>query len=299
VSACTIVYSGGATRFAKHGGRLGFHAPWPDVGGRKYLAHAKSIGLDAAFAARVVATPSDDMWYPTDDELIAAGIVQRLTDGRDFAISGRGPTPSLVELRELLRKARLFRVLDDKHPEIFSKFLYMSHNAHKLGRSENELRGHSGPLLEQYMRAQLPRASDAALLGLGRATVRHFLEQTKQPGAACVTRARPDAPLVGVNAAPSTDLANEMSEALADLFDTLSDENRLDVPPEVFEPLRLEAVENARRLVGADLDALQNPSGDAAAACRALWALYDSVLRLPGDGPARVLRVLLSEDVEP
>jgi hypothetical protein len=32
-------------------------------------------GVTAAFAARAVATPSDQIWYPTPEELVAAGVI--------------------------------------------------------------------------------------------------------------------------------------------------------------------------------------------------------------------------------
>lgn len=94
VSACTIVFLGGKKRFMKSSARLGFHAyRIPGIKdseldyseNKKYL---RNLGIDNNFITKIFDTPSDDMWYPTVEELINANVVHDVISGDDFAISG-------------------------------------------------------------------------------------------------------------------------------------------------------------------------------------------------------------------
>lgn len=85
-SACTFAYLGGHRRTLQNGGRLGYHAP---SGNTDYaLANTAAriaVVLRAAnvpedFIQHGLATPSDEMWFPTIDELVQANIVTDVID---------------------------------------------------------------------------------------------------------------------------------------------------------------------------------------------------------------------------
>lgn len=76
-SACTLVLLAGRQRGAAPQARIGFHRPQfagqddDDPGtGHALLRAYREAGLGAAFIARVRATPSQSMWYPTREELL-------------------------------------------------------------------------------------------------------------------------------------------------------------------------------------------------------------------------------------
>jgi hypothetical protein len=79
-SACTIAFMAGRERTLATDARLGFHSGWSPVAlydddDADYNAHLRRRGVDARFIARADDVPSADMWYPTDDELKAAGVI--------------------------------------------------------------------------------------------------------------------------------------------------------------------------------------------------------------------------------
>jgi len=86
-SACTIAFLGGVDRSISPGGRLGFHrGSFPGLGDndlyetnrdfrRFLLYHAK---LTPQFVDRVFATPPDDIWEPTPQELLAGRVINRV-----------------------------------------------------------------------------------------------------------------------------------------------------------------------------------------------------------------------------
>lgn len=106
-SACTIIFLGGAKRELEKGARLGFHrtsrgasdmrdfytrnkddAGWVDefafaqdvfeegqISAREYIEFATTRGVKLDFALRVITYSPEDLWYPTEAELLASGVL--------------------------------------------------------------------------------------------------------------------------------------------------------------------------------------------------------------------------------
>jgi hypothetical protein len=86
-SACTIAFLGGVDRSISPGGRLGFHrGSFPGLSDndmyesnrdfRRFLLY--SAKLTPQFVDRVFATPPDDIWEPTPQELLAGRVINRV-----------------------------------------------------------------------------------------------------------------------------------------------------------------------------------------------------------------------------
>lgn len=86
-SACTIAFLGGVERSISPGGRLGFHrGSFPGLSDsdlyetnrdfRRFLLY--QAGLTPQFVDRVFATPPDDIWEPTPQELLAGRVINRV-----------------------------------------------------------------------------------------------------------------------------------------------------------------------------------------------------------------------------
>lgn len=86
-SACTIAFLGGVERSISPGGRLGFHrGSFPGLGDndlyetnrdlRRFLLSVARLAPQ--FVDRVFATPPDDIWVPTPQELLAGRVINRV-----------------------------------------------------------------------------------------------------------------------------------------------------------------------------------------------------------------------------
>ncbi|HKY94468.1 MAG TPA: hypothetical protein VJL84_04140 [Kiloniellales bacterium] len=85
VSACTLLFLGGETRYLAPGAKLGFHRAWrnldePEDRGTQMTneeirQRLLERGVSAAFAEQVLATPSTEVWYPTAEEMLEAGVI--------------------------------------------------------------------------------------------------------------------------------------------------------------------------------------------------------------------------------
>jgi hypothetical protein len=91
-SACVIAFLSGTHRTLMRGARLGFHpyrmeglGAHPSIDAREeFAADSRGFaakGVDPAFLERVAAVPDGEIWFPSTDELIAAGVVDSVVDG--------------------------------------------------------------------------------------------------------------------------------------------------------------------------------------------------------------------------
>ncbi len=83
-SACTVLFLGGKRRLIAAGAELGFHRAWSDSEpegradeptNRELRQRLIERGVTPAFADRVIATPGSEMWFPTEAELLAGGVI--------------------------------------------------------------------------------------------------------------------------------------------------------------------------------------------------------------------------------
>ena len=84
VSACTFLFLGGQQRYLAPGAALGFHRAWQAMAGndgnvqrmnREIRARFAERGIAEDFVQRAMATPGEQLWYPSPAELEAAGVI--------------------------------------------------------------------------------------------------------------------------------------------------------------------------------------------------------------------------------
>ena len=86
-SACTIAFLGGQKRLIAAKARLGFHQPGALGLSQKDLQGARAngirsllaAGVNPSFAARAFSVPITEIWYPTPQELLEAGVITGLS----------------------------------------------------------------------------------------------------------------------------------------------------------------------------------------------------------------------------
>jgi len=92
VSACATAFIGGQKRLMSSKALLGFHRGKPTHNKKKFseeeekdnlydtIKFYKENGIDKEFVKRFHRTPSEEMWYPRDEELLKQGIVTEIID---------------------------------------------------------------------------------------------------------------------------------------------------------------------------------------------------------------------------
>jgi hypothetical protein len=98
-SACAIAFMGGLERVLHENGQLGFHRPSagsqdnhclsmetdPSDEGMRRMVREETrklieMGVDPGFAKKAMSIPSGEIWRPTHDQLIRAGVISRTAD---------------------------------------------------------------------------------------------------------------------------------------------------------------------------------------------------------------------------
>jgi hypothetical protein len=121
-SACTLAFLAGKQRWIGEHGRLGFHSatlagaanPIAEAGFRQaYQRYA----LPVAFLDRVFRTAPNEVWVPSNAELLEAHIITGVARDGMFAVSGFGPQPSLHDAEQQLLRLPLYAALQRADPE--------------------------------------------------------------------------------------------------------------------------------------------------------------------------------------
>jgi hypothetical protein len=145
-SFCTIVFLSGYNRFSTPSAKIGFHAP--SLKGASHLDDESNVAsrefysklrVSKDFINKIYATPNSDMWYPTQKELMDAGVVNRVTFG--------GETNSIAGMFNKTREELYDSFLDDsffgeyekKFPGFLNKILDIAIPMAKARKTDSEI----------------------------------------------------------------------------------------------------------------------------------------------------------------
>jgi len=123
-SACTYIFLAGQDRAATPNASIGFHQPsFPGIhGNEKELAtqamlnRYRQANLPEKFVQRIGRTSSEDMWYPSREELLDAGVITRTSLGGEAGSTLFSDMPTRDDLLQALRDNRMWRIYEQRHP---------------------------------------------------------------------------------------------------------------------------------------------------------------------------------------
>jgi len=174
LSAATLVLMSGKERVIETGAKVGFHAgTFPGLTSDQLnemndviSTTMQSAGVSQSFISRVLATPAEQMWYPTYEEMRAAGVITSQTAGERFASSLGMPDVDLEAATETMGTYPCFRTIKRVEPETYNKMITNFVTALRAGKSEGEAIGMIQDAASSLMIKYFPSASDEAVLGL-------------------------------------------------------------------------------------------------------------------------------------
>lgn len=168
-SACTLAFLAGHERAAAPSARIGFHAARA-IGALKNAPPSTQLkrlyeeaGLPPAFVARAMATPHGQMWFPSQDVMLAAGVLTRRSLGGETAAMATS-IRTRAALDEGMRKIELFALFEQRSPAVYKVAMDLAWARLQQGASDAQvtaaLRGALMPHLIEY----LPLATDDTLV---------------------------------------------------------------------------------------------------------------------------------------
>jgi len=175
LSAATLVFIAGKERVVEAKAKLGFHSgSFPGMTARQLKAANKAdremmrtAGISDEFINRVLATPSHDMWYPSFEEMLQAGVVTSQSFGERFAVSGaRLRHSSPQDLDEDFGNRPGIRAIKEVEPEAYQRMLHDVSSAIQSGKPRREVESVVRLVYDQLMAKYSAIASDDTLLAM-------------------------------------------------------------------------------------------------------------------------------------
>jgi hypothetical protein len=163
-SACTLAFLGGTNRSLSPAAQVGFHRAYrstptfllkadPDgdqlVNDVMRQAYADS-GLAPSVIDRTMATPSEDMWYPATNELIAARFATRIATPGEFKVKA-GKWDSLAEIEAEIGSDPVWQAAKRAKRPYYLRALSTFWIEAGIGGKDNRARTESTDMLTQLL----------------------------------------------------------------------------------------------------------------------------------------------------
>jgi hypothetical protein len=301
LSACTLAFSGGVERVLLHEAVLGFHRgsfagedqqDSPELQGqRKIFTEA---GYDAPFIARALATPSSNMWKPSEAELLKSGVITKVSDGSDYAFSGLPPDVSWEWLsKSLAGEAGVYAAISARFPKQYDELVSLYYDAFVAGKTELEAVTLLHDRLEAVISANRHLADDDVILDLANLVADELAALQTQGVASCYDYAANG--VLDTSAIPEAiqkrelDIEERIIRTAAERPDAKAPDDKM--RSNLFDRLV------ARGFTKADLgliDSSRIPANQQAKYCSVMIELFRQAAAMPQKERAVMLRSLVS-----
>jgi len=239
-SACTIAFLAGKERSAAPEAKIGFHSARPitsagdddDMTGQEALRKVyRNAGLSARFIEKVLNIPGDRVWYPSQDELLAAGVITSKSAGSDEArlkASRKGREQLAAEFRKLA----VFNSLSAKYPSEFDSIVDSTWEKVEAGASDREIVAHEKEQMARLFMRLVPSAPDNSLAAMGTLVLDELVALRKRNAAACVELLFPSGNQTDARKYLPSHLVRREMAVMNDIILTSDPENQ---PPDVSD----------------------------------------------------------------
>jgi hypothetical protein len=300
LSACTLAFSAGRDRILRHGAILGFHRgsfAGEDLkdsleldGQRKIFTAA---GYAPRFIVRALATPSAEMWKPSEVELLGAGVITRISNGADYAVSGFPPDVSKAYFSTALAKASVVSAaIRERFPGRYDDMVESYYKAVIDGKTEVETKNAVQQQITVIVSDLRPSAADDILVELANLYADQFAAMQKQGAAACYRFASGRMVADDMPAA----IAARQYDLEARIVRTVSAKSDLKMPsPQLWKKVNNDL--SARGVSNADIDLIAKdnlPDSQQARYCAVMIIIYKATAALPQAEGAQVMRSMIA-----
>jgi hypothetical protein len=306
LSACTIIFLSGRERLISPESKIGFHQPYfpgmTDEVRRQMIANEErrlqELGVNAAFAHKANLASPDNMWFPTNSELLSERVATKLVNSTDLAMSGIDPASFTKErLNETLRGIDIYDSVRIAAPQTYATILEKFQDGFQRGKSFAEIRSEISPLVLNVFGTALPYTSDDNLFLFAKFAIKILSAYNKEDPSACYFYANPEKATSDIlvrMANKYKELANEEQQIKSRIIRSYSGKN-IPIPSEQNVSRSLGSVFAAIEARKIDLDVFTDdniPFDKYYTYCVGRISLYEGTLRLPKKDAATLIRYL-------
>jgi len=303
-SACTIAFLAGSSRAADPAARIGFHSlsfigsdkekMTKDEGDATMHAYARA-GLPQAFIKKIIDTSAEDMWYPTHDEMLRAGVFTRKSlGGESSALASR--FKNYPELDTEFKKIPLYALIAQKQSESYKKIVDSAWTMMEQGKSDAEVMMAARTEVTQMAVKLLPLAANETLVAYANLLYEQILYISKADANACVEMIFPSNAAINSASFLSKDLQKRELDLMYRVVDEADNSRAIKVSDEqvgaAIGPL-------LASLSDGELAAMESKAArdkDIEVACSAAVKYLGALSRLPLSTKARTFRIIYSSN---
>jgi hypothetical protein len=170
-SACTFVFLAGRDRAATPNARIGFHRPSfagvnpvaQVTATERMLNTYRVAGIPQPFLDRVRATDSRSMWYPSREELVKAGVINRVSLGGETAALATLALGSRNDMASAFRSVPMMAAMERHFPGTIEAATRAAWNEHTQGGTDADVTTAGRAVISQLYPKILAAADDAGL----------------------------------------------------------------------------------------------------------------------------------------
>ncbi|HVI89036.1 MAG TPA: hypothetical protein VM659_12075, partial [Dongiaceae bacterium] len=229
-SACTEAFLGGSPRYLAKDAKLGFHSASRSLGGTSWdvvndalRRFYKEAGLPDAFIDRALRTPPNDVWFPTNEELRAAHVVDEVVERSKFAASGASYQLSDKEVEVALKANTLFSAISLHDPAGYTEIHDLFVKGTKAGRNVVDLKDEADKLvLNKLLPEYAAKAPDEPVLKYFAVEIKELQYLNDKSPEACAADAFPQLGIAAPSLASTLPQSMQKDElaALAEIVNT-------------------------------------------------------------------------------
>ncbi|MBM0104705.1 ATP-dependent Clp protease proteolytic subunit [Steroidobacter sp. S1-65] len=189
-SACTYLFLAGKDRAATPNAKIGFHRPSfagtsdYQAGLTKMLAYYRTAGISEPFLDRIRNTKSEQMWYPSRDELIDNGVLTRVSLGGEAAMLA-AKFGSRSELEQAYRSLPLMQAMDRRFPGTVDQAIDAAWAQYQSGARDGDISAAARRILSDIYPQLLATADDAGLEAFLNLSIRQLSAASELGADAC------------------------------------------------------------------------------------------------------------------
>lgn len=180
-SACGTAFISGNKRYICRGANLAFHQyhsvyknikPYVDMTSeqQKDIIIFQRQGINKDFIDKIFGAEKDDLWYPTIDEMIDAGVIHGVVNPSNLKPVKYGEFDSSV-LEKALLEISAFATIKKYDPKTYSQIIENMTVQMKKGASLIEVKQVATKYLQPLGTKSLPKASNKTLIMFARETI--------------------------------------------------------------------------------------------------------------------------------
>jgi hypothetical protein len=301
-SACTIAFLAGRERAAEPNAQIGFHS-FKVVGANSASINLtdtsavqevyRAAGLSPMFISKILAVPSEKMWYPSHDELLAEGVLTRMSVGGETAALATSVLTRASLSTEFL-KIPAYRAIAMKYPEEYEKLIDKAWAQVQARRPDNEVTAAARAQIGELTSRLLPITSDTTLLNFSIFVAEEVETVGKKSPETCVEMVFPTGKPINIGALVPKGLAQRELALMAEMVNTSDLRNARHFSDaesqKAFQPI-------LERLTTEQLQFLLSPQlreKSPRDACDATIAYLKAINSIPENERAHTIRALYS-----